>query len=355
MGGSRALGLDIGTSAVRAVEISFGKPGFRIEKFVQVALPLGATNAGDILQADVVTAALKRLRAIGKFRTNRVAVGVANQRVVVRQVDLPWMPADELRAALVFQVQDLLPMPVEDALLDYHPIEEFVGDGGSRMIRAMLVAADASMVDRNLSVVRAAGFRPDVVDLTPFALLRAAHVAVDEAHDSPDYEAVVHVGASVTNIVIHSMGRPAFVRILTLGGEDITESLAERLGISRDDAEERKCRAVRPADPGGPSPDAPEAQSVNAATSALVDEIRGSLDYYRGQPSAHPLTRVVLSGGGALLDGLLEQLTAATQLPVQHAIGLMALPHGAQLTAETAAEGEPFAAVPLGLALRLAA
>lgn len=356
MGVSRALGLDIGTSAVRAVEITMTKAGPRIEKYVQIALPPGAVNSGDVVQPDVVLDALKRLRVAGKFRTNRVAFGIANQRVVVRQVDLPWMPADELRAALVFQVQDLLPMPVEDAVLDYHPIEEIVGEGGTRMLRAMLVAADAGMVERNLAVIRAAGLHTEVVDLTPFALLRAATLPSEETADNADNEAVVDVGASVTNIVIHSSGRPRFVRILGLGGESITESLAERLGIPRDDAEQRKCSVAWRGDAlDAVMSEAPEARYVEAATSALVEEIRGSLDYYRDQPSARPLTRVVLSGGGALLDGLEQQLTAATHLPVQRAAGLQGILHGPQLTPEVLRDGGPFASTPLGLALRMAA
>lgn len=371
MGPSRSLGLDIGTSAVRAAEISIGRDGPRLERFAQIGLPPGAVSGGEILQPDVVRGAIKKLRAVGKFRTTAVAIGVGNQRVVVRQVDLPWMPPAEMRSALVFQVQDLLPIPVEDALLDYHPIAEFVGDGGSRMIRAMLVAADAAMVGRSIEVVRSAGLRPVVVDLTSFALLRAAmveHGGVLE-DGAEENEAIVDVGSTITNIVVHSGGVPRFARLLTLGGEDITEALAERLGISRDDAEERKCGApVLSNEPLGedglasdaaitvPAQAGPEytERVLESASATLVDEVRGSLDYYRAQPGALPLSRVVLSGGGALVAGLGAQLGAATHLPVQRDGVMDAIARGGGLSAELVERAAPFAAVPVGLALRMA-
>lgn len=369
MGSSRSLGLDIGTSAVRAAEISIGRDGPRLDRFAQVALPHGAVSGGEVLQPDVVRAAIKKLRAVGKFKNTSVAIGVGNQRVVVRQLDLPWMPATELRSALVFQVQDLLPIPVEDALLDYHPIAEFVGDGGARMIRAMLVAADAAMVDRSVEVVRSAGLRPVVVDLTTFALLRAAVAQQGGGpnYDAEEYEAIVDIGSTITNIVVHAGGVPRFVRLLTLGGEDITEALAERLGIARDDAEERKCGATPPSAESGAGPgEAPNmavpaqgdpafaGRALESAAATLVDEVRGSLDYYRAQPGARPLSRVVLSGGGALAPGLLDQLGAATRLPVQRD-GIMAVvAQGGGLSADLAERAAPFAAVPVGLALRMA-
>ena len=123
------MGLDLGTSAVRAAEISVGAAGPRLERFAQIGLPPGALSGGAIREPTAVTAALKRLRAVGQFRSTQVAIGVANERVVVRQVEVPWMPAAELRAALAFHIQDSMPIPVEEAVLDYHPVETAIRRG----------------------------------------------------------------------------------------------------------------------------------------------------------------------------------------------------------------------------------
>ena len=166
------MGLDIGTSGVRAAELSVGKGAATLEKFGQVALPPGVVRDGEVIDADAVARAIKQLWAQARFGGKRVVVGVANQKVVVRQVDLPWLPIKELRSSLAFQVQDFIPMPVETAILDFHPLEEFTNDSGARMLRVLLVAAARDMVDSALHAVELAGLQPAMVDLTSFAVLR---------------------------------------------------------------------------------------------------------------------------------------------------------------------------------------
>ncbi|MGZ4638757.1 MAG: type IV pilus biogenesis protein PilM, partial [Actinomycetes bacterium] len=133
----RVVGLDIGTSGVRAAELTLGKAGATLERFGQVALPPGAVRDGEVVDASAVADAVKQLWAQAKFSTKKVVVGVANQKVVVRQVDLPWLPTNELKKSLPFQVQDFIPMPVEQAILDFHPLEELTGDNGARMLRVL--------------------------------------------------------------------------------------------------------------------------------------------------------------------------------------------------------------------------
>ena len=355
MAGARTAGLDIGTSAVRAAEITVTGGGLRLERFGQVALPLGAVRDGEIADPEVVTAAVKQLWARGKFKTKRVAIGIANKRVVVRQVELPWLPRDEMRTALRFQVGDFLPMSVDEAVLDYHPLEEFVGDAGSRMVRGMLVAADAGMVTRAISVARRAGLHVDVVDLTSFALLRsvtALHGAV-----AATTEAIVDIGAAVTNIVVHSGGRPRFVRILMLGGADITDSVSEQLGVDVEAAESLKRSVTMRAPDSGPAEALePGMRAVEYSGAAFIDEVRGSLDYYRAQPGALPLARIVVSGGGSRLGNLAERLGAATRLPVDIGSGVRSLDFSrTRLSDEQVAEVDSVAVVPVGLAMRMAA
>ena len=124
MAGRTAIGLDIGTSGVRAAELSFGKQGVTLEKFGQVALPEGAVRDGEVVDPPVVADAVRQLWAHTGFGHKHVTLGVANQRVIVRQVDLPWLPEKELKASLGFQVQDFLPMPVDQTVLDFHPVAD---------------------------------------------------------------------------------------------------------------------------------------------------------------------------------------------------------------------------------------
>lgn len=345
------MGLDIGTSGVRAAQISTGKGLPTLERFGQVALPPGAVRDGEVVDVEAVAAALRQLWAQARFGSKKVVVGVANQRVVVRQVDLPSMPLAELRASLPYQVQDVIPMPVEQAILDVHPLEEFTADNGARMLRVLLVAASREMVDSTLAAVTAAGLRPTMVDLTSFAVLRSLFRPDPEGLGA---EALVDVGAAVTNIVVHQDGVPRFVRVLLMGGSDITDAVAERLGVPLDQAESVK-QTTGLAPVPGTEESHPASRAIETSGAAFVEQVRGSLDYYLAQPGAVRLDRVVLSGGGSRLLGLAERLSVATRLPVELARPMSLLRLGRTgLTDEQLAYVEPMVTVPVGLALGVA-
>lgn len=351
MAGRNAVGVDIGTSGVRAAELSAGRGGFVLERFGQVALPIGAVRDGEVVDVDTVSAALKQLWSSARFSTKKVVLGVANQRVIVRQVDLPWLPPSEMRQSLAFQVQDYIPIPVDQAVLDFHPLEEFTNEAGGRMLRMLLVAADRDMVNGALRAVQQAGLIPAMVDLTPFALLRSltpAAVRGDESHA----DAYVNVGASITNIVVHQGGVPRFVRILVMGGNDVTDAIAERLGIAPDQAEAMKAQIGMH---GNTDAAHPAARVVEQAGSQWIEEVRGSLDYYAAQPGAARLNRIVLTGGGSQLGGLAERLANATRLAVDPATPYAELKLGKLgLSAEQLQYVQPLVAVPVGLAMGVA-
>jgi len=346
------VGLDIGTSGVRAAELKLGKGVTSLERFGQVALPSGAVRDGEVIEVAAVGAAIKQLWAQAKFSSKRVVVGVANQKVVVRQVDLPWLPVQELRTSLSFQVQDYIPMPVDQAILDFHPLEEFTSESGTRMLRVLLVAASRDMVRNALAAVEQAGLRPTMVDLTSFAVLRSQVTA--GAGLAVESEALIDIGASVTNIVVHQGGVPRFVRILLMGGGDITDAVAERMGVPAEQAETFKQGTGLAAIPA--QADAhPAVRAIESTCAAFVEEVRGSLDYYMAQPGSARVSRVVLSGGGSRLSGLTGRLSGATRLPVEVASPLSQLRMGKTgLTDEQLTYVEPMATVPVGLALGLA-
>ena len=346
------MGLDIGTSGVRAAELRLGKGGPVLERFGQVALPVDAVRDGEVADPEAVAATLRTLWTQVGFKSRKVVVGVANQRVVVRQVDLPWLPAAELRASLAFQVQDYIPMPVDQALLDFHPLEERTDETGNRVLRVLLVAAAREMVDSTLQAVALAGLTPTMVDLTSFAVLRA-HAHADSGIAAVHAEALVDVGASVTNIIVHQGGVPRFVRILLAGGADITAAVAERLGVPTEQAEALKQSTGIPVQETYDT--SPAQRAIEATGGLFVEEVRGSLNYFMAQSGASRVTRIVLSGGGSRLTGLAERLSAATRLPVDVAAPLSRLTIGQTgLTPEQLAYSEQMISVPVGLALGVA-
>lgn len=343
------IGLDIGSSAVRAVQVTTHARGpATVDRIGQVELPPGTIVDGEVTDGAVLTQALCTLWDRAGFKSRRVAIGLANQQVVVRQVDLPYLPPRELRASLEFQAQEYIPIPVEQAILDLHVLENYETEDGARFSRILLVAAQRTMVEALTECVRAAKLFPVHVDLDAFAMLRS--LVPHELLPERDGEMLLDIGSDVTNIVVHDNGVPKFVRILLMGGGAITESLTDTLGMSHEQAEATKA-AVGVAH-NGTAPNDEAAQLVTDRANRFVEEIRGSLDYYAAQLESIPVNRVVLSGGGAQLPNLQERLSSELGLPVGRGhpmqelkIGKVEYDHG-QLV-----DAEPHLAVAIGLAV----
>jgi type IV pilus assembly protein PilM len=305
----KVVGLDIGTTAVRAAEVSVRRGQVVLERIGQAGLPGGAVVDGEVHDPAAVATAIKDLWRRTRISSRRVIIGVANQRVVVRLVDLPWMEPGELRSSLGFQAGDYLPIPVDQTELDYAVIGEHEASGGQRLLRVLLVAAQKEMLAGHLEAVREAGLRPEGIDLNPIALLGSLGPVAGFEEGA---EALVDVGARVTNMVVHDNGVLRFVRIQLMGGEDVTSTLEQALEVDRDTAERTKLTAS-----AGGEVDPEAGDLVAQRLEVFVEEVRGSLDFYRSQQDATPLGRVVVSGGGSLLGPLVERLQAVTGVPVE--------------------------------------
>ena len=345
LGTPPVVGLDIGTSAIRAAVVNQHRGGGgNLATFSQIPLSPGAVVDGEVRDAEAVAGAISQLWKRAKIRSKRVVVGVSNQRVVVRQVDLPFLEEKEFRSSLKFQVADQIPMPVEDAELDYEIIEDFQTEDGDHLMRVLLVAAATDMVDSFLSAVSQAGLEPVGVDLTPFAVARAVSATVRGETGAPGAEAVVDVGASVTNIVVHAGGEPRFVRILLVGGEDVTQALATDLGISPEEAEALKLDLS-----GSGSGKADDV--MRARVQALVNEIQGSLDYYSSLEDALNVHSVLVTGGGSLTPGFMQQMQSLSRVEIRRGRPLAELGNKSGLSDEQLAQIEPVSAAAVGLAL----
>lgn len=354
MSSSRVVGLDIGTSALRAaeVEVSTGRRGGRpqatIVRWGEVPLPPGAVRDGEVAEPEVVGDAARRLWADARFGSKDVAIGVGNQRVIVRELELPWLPLAQLRESLPFQVQELLPMSASDALLDFFPTGESGGPQG-RSVHGMLVAAQRDTVGANVRAVETAGLHPVLVDLNAFALSRA----LGRGELAQRIVAFVEIGASLTHIIVLAHGVPRLVRTLAAGGHDATQAVAERLGVSLPDAE----RVKRELGLGAPtSPEQVAASEViGSATRGLVEAIRNTFVYYSGNHPGAVLEGVVLTGGGAFLVGLGQYLSSSSRLPVSIGNALHDVSFGKGVSAQQLAGRESLVSLPVGLALGVAA
>ena len=202
--------------------------------------------------------ALRELWGSAGLRRRTVAVGLASQRVTVRQIDLPDLPESDLADAIRLQAQDQLPIPVDEALLDHIVVERYALGDERHNVRVLLVAAEREMVDRLLAAVTGAKLRPALVDLEAFALVRSLatgptngdRATGDDASPGGDgptgggqVELIVDIGAMVTKIAVHRAGHPLFVRMVRLGGDAATSELQKVLDLSWEEAERAKLDA----------------------------------------------------------------------------------------------------------------
>lgn len=352
MAKTRSIGLDIGTTAVRAVEVEFGSAGpsqgVTIHHAAEVPLPLGAVRDAEVVEPETVATALKQLWQTGRFTDKEVFIGVGNQRVLVRDLDLPWLPMPQLRQSLPYQTQELLPVSSEDALLDYYPTGEYLSETG-RTLQGIFVAAVKDTVVANVLAVEGAGLSPHAVDLNAFAVLRSlARGALAERTI-----AFLDIGARVTNLVVAERAIPRFVRTLATGGLDVTDAVASAVQVTAADAE----RIKREVGVGFqvPAELAPAAEATGRVSRTLVEALRSSLVYYGQQWPDAPVEGLVLSGGGALLPGLGQYASSATRLPAQLGNPLDGMALGKGAPADLFRGREYLWAVAFGLAYGAAA
>lgn len=362
------VGLDIGSTAIRGVELKAnGKSKPNLIRAFSVDLPVGAVNRGEVIQAEVVNAALKKLWVDGKFKSKNVILGTGNQRTLVRDLTLAKAPLKQIRESLPFHVQGLLQMPTEGSIFDFYPISESDGDLGTS-INGLLIATEKSAVVANIQAAERAGLTAVEVELIPFALIR---IVSGVAHIKGTI-AVIDVGGSTTTIVIARDGVPWFVRIIPFGGEDLTQALQTRLEISLAEAEELKnqlrfmsawdkadgitgttsnCACSKCASEETLADDPRTLEVLQSISNELLGSLRNTINYFNNTRPDECVEQVFLTGGGAQLAGLAEALSEVIVLPVSQPdpFAIVSLP---RKTKTIGVKKSATFSVALGLALR---
>ena len=301
------IGLEITEESVRAVEVTAGRRPVLVASG-EVALPAGAAKDSEVLDPDAVALALRQLWTRAGFQSRRVVLGIGSRRVLVREFTTQALRPDLLKQSLPFQVQDLLPVPAEQAVLDFLPIAEVDGQ-----VSGLLVAAVSETVETLLKTLEKAKLRADAVDFAPFGLARAAGSFAAPG----ETVAMVHVGDHTSYVVIVRDGVPLFVRILPIDiptaasmsreeGADVDAALAEMLETVPAGARVR----LGAGSDGHPHPPIP------LAAADLAARVRSTLSFHAGRADAPAVDRVLLSGAGAASEGVIDALDTALDVDV---------------------------------------
>lgn len=312
--GRTVVGLDIEPGFVAAVQVrAGGADGLAIDRAAGMPLGPGIVRDGEVADPDALAEALKELfrqHKLGK----RVRIGVANQRIVVRTVDLPPLgDAKEIAAAVRFHAQDHIPMPLDQAVLEHQSLG-LVDTADGQRTRVVLVAARRDMLERLHTAARQAGLRPAGIDLAAFAMIRAFHRGGEGA------TLYVSIGG-VTNLALAEGATCVFTRVVPGGVEALAAELAERRGLTLEHARQWLAHVglVTPVETvAGEREIVEEARSVLLeGVRRIADEVRNSLDFYRAQAGALAAERAVVTGPALAIPGFCDQLGAAIGLPVE--------------------------------------
>jgi type IV pilus assembly protein PilM len=309
------VGLDIDHASITAANVAVNGR-LSVRSAASIALEEGIMRDGEVIDADGLAAALRTLFRANKHLGKRVRVGVANQKIVVRAVEVPpTSNSRELDAAVRFQAQDTLPMPLETAALDYVPLHT-VDEGAGPRQRVMLVAARRDMIERLLSAVRRAGLKPVGIDLSAFAMVRAL------CSGAPADEHVLYLCVSAaTNLAVAQGATCVFTRVSGAGIEVPSVELAERKSLTLEHARAWLSHVglEQPLETIEGDPDI-----VTEARHVLLDgvrriaaDVRNTLDFHTMSGATSPITSAVLTGAAMDVPGFAAALQSEMGMPVE--------------------------------------
>jgi type IV pilus assembly protein PilM len=308
------VGLDIDPSAITAAEVSVNG-SVSINRAAFVPLEAGIVRDGEVVDVEGLADALRVLYRENKGLGKRVRIGVANAKIVVRVLELPPIGnRKELETAVRFQAQDQIPMPLDSAVLDYQLLDVVDNGAGPRQ-RVLLVAARRDMVELVLAGARAAGLRPEGIDLAAFGMIRALH------QPGPDEPVMYLSVGGLTNLAVAVGTSCVFTRVVGGGSEALAVELAERKALTLEHARAWLEHVGLTAPVQAISGDE---EIVSDARTVLQDgvrriavEARNSLDFHAAQDAQPHVGRVVLTGSALAIPGFAEALAAELGLPVE--------------------------------------
>lgn len=308
--GRSIVGLDLGSQALKAVEITLEGPEPVITGFARVEVPPEGSREE----------ALAELFKQGRFRSKNVVTSVSGQSVVVRYVSMPSMNEAELRQAILIEADRYVPFELDEVTLDCQPLRRRPGgrgpegaEGGEQMT-VLLVACRSEALEEQVALVQAEGLSPSAIDVNVFALANAWELC-----GLPDEElglegeaaagslergiALVDIGAEKTSINVITAGETCFSREVGMGGREMTQAVARRMGLEIFEAEDVKRES------GENEPEVTRA--IGPVLEDLTSEIQLSLDYVEHHEGLR-VEEILLSGGGALAPGVVTYIEQAT-------------------------------------------
>jgi type IV pilus assembly protein PilM len=308
LGGKKSkqiVGLDIGSSSIKAVELRVSKAGYELVSFGMESLAPDTVVDGAIMDAPQVANAISKIFDAERIKTKNVATSVSGHSVIVKRVPLPLMTEEELYDRIPAEASQHIPFDIADVNLSYQLLESM-----DSQMDVLLVAVKKDKILNHTNVLAQAGKTPMIVDIDAFALQNCFEVNYEP--DSAQTVALLNIGASVMNINIVRGGIPLFTRDVSVGGNQYTDALQKELDLSFEDAERLKKGDTLPS-----VTDEQKQQILRSVSDILTLEIQKTFDFFRATASGENIQRIVVAGGTARVPGLVDLLREEFAMPVE--------------------------------------
>jgi type IV pilus assembly protein PilM len=339
------VGLDIGSSAVKAIELRPSGRTFKVVAYGSQPVPPDSIVDGAIIDGGSVVDAIRRLFSGARIKASDVAASLSGNAVIVKKISLPVMTDAELADSIQWEAEQYIPFDTQDVNLDYQILSSGGQDRGTMDV--LLVAAKKEKIADYTGVISQAGRSPVVVDVDAFALQNAFEANYDI--DPELVTVLMNVGASATNINIVAGTVPLFTRDISIGGGAYTEAIQREMNLSYDSAEALK--RGEPVDGADPDEVAPV---LKAVTENVLLETQKTFDFFKATASADRIDRIMICGGGSRLAGFSEALSERFGTPVEPFNPFQRITFDGQKFGVDPRDAAATSAVAVGLALRRA-
>jgi type IV pilus assembly protein PilM len=338
------VGLDIGSSSLKAVELTKSKKGYQLSSFAYESLGPDAVVDGAIMDGCGVAESIKRTFMVGKFKPKSVATGVSGHSVIVKRVVVPAATPSEVETSIQLDAEQYIPFDITEVNLDYQIVGPGLTPADEPGMEVVLVAAKKDKIQNHTNVISMAGQNPDIVDIDAFALQNVYEANYTVSPNS--VVALLNIGASLMNINITKGGMPLFIRDVSVGGNQYTDILQKELQLNFQEAEDLKLGKT-----GGS-----EAEMVQplleSITSMLIMEVQKTFDFFRETYPSETISQVMISGGASHMLGLADRIQAAFSYPTDVLDPFRSIDIGPKVDAAKVTSFGPALAVAVGLALR---
>ncbi|MBI1940041.1 MAG: type IV pilus assembly protein PilM [Acidobacteria bacterium] len=301
------VGLDIGSSSVKAVELKKKGAGFELLNVGMESLGQDTVVDGLIMDSFSVSTAIEKIFLDNKIKTKNVATAVSGHSVIVKKITVAAGTPEEVGEAIPYEAQQYIPFDMADVNLSFEVLgPAAVGSGYD----VMLVAVKRDKILNHTNVLSQSGRTPVVVDIDAFALQNAFELNYDP---SPELmAALLNIGASIMNINIVRGGVPLFTRDVSVGGNQYTDTLQKELDLSFEDAERLKQgREITTVDPEAKTP------HIRSVSEILLLEIQKTFDFFRQTTTTENIQQIYVAGGTARIEGLVDLLKEEFNIPVE--------------------------------------